>query len=400
MTGLLERRAGPRPLGLHLQTALATWLTSPAGLLNSRPELLRSKAQPSPLASLGENGRAEPFLRALDGEVRRRLDLLLDGIERYRHHPYRRDLADPPALWAEGTTRLLDYGGSGAPLLLIPSLINRGYILDLSAETSFARWLRANGFHPYLIDWGEPGEAERGFVLTDYIAGRLERALDAILAEGSASVAALGYCMGGMLATALAARRQDDLSCLTLMATPWDFHASDADRATRLAAWYDRAQPAVERWGELPIDAIQALFAALDPMLVARKFIRFAEMDAASSKADAFVALEDWLNDGVPLVAGVARECLTGWYGRNEPASGAWRVGGRAVEPAQLNLPTLALIPSTDRIVPPASAAALANAVPNAEIRSPPLGHIGMIVASGAETQLWQPLAGWLRAHS
>ena len=44
------------------------------------------------------------------------------------------------------------------------------------------------------------------------------------------------------------------------------------------------------------------------------------------SLAALFVALEDWLNDGVPLPAPVARQCLAGWYGRNEPGRLAWRI--------------------------------------------------------------------------
>jgi polyhydroxyalkanoate synthase len=62
--------------------------------------------------------------------------------------------------------------------------------------------------------------------------------------------------------------------------------------------------------GELPVDVIQALFAGLDPLLVVRKFVKFAGLDPASPSAAQFVALEDWLNDGVPLAAEVTRECL------------------------------------------------------------------------------------------
>mgnify|MGYP000379059989 CR=1 FL=1 len=36
------------------------------------------------------------------------------------------------------------------------------------------------GVRPMLLDWGWPGEAERGFTLTDYVAGRLERLLAAL----------------------------------------------------------------------------------------------------------------------------------------------------------------------------------------------------------------------------
>jgi polyhydroxyalkanoate synthase len=110
------------------------------------------------------------------------------------------------------------------------------------------------------------------------------------------------------------------------------------------------------------------------------------------------VALEDWLNDGVPLAAAVARDTLAGWYGRNDTARGNWLVGGLPVDPARVTVPTLALIPERDRIVPPASATVLALTIPGAQMIMPPLGHIGMVVSAGAETGVWLPLAEWLNA--
>jgi polyhydroxyalkanoate synthase len=109
------------------------------------------------------------------------------------------------------------------------------------------------------------------------------------------------------------------------------------------------------------------------------------------------VALEDWLNDGVPLAARVARETMLGWYGENEPAAGRWRIGGRPVRPDRISAPTLAVVPSRDRIVPPASARALAAAIPGARVLAPPLGHIGMMSSPRAPATLWPEVAGWMR---
>ncbi len=148
----------------------------------------------------------------------------------------------------------------------------------------------------------------------------------------------------------------------------------------------------------LPVDMLQALFTWSDPSMVANKFRAFARLDPASPEAADFVALEDWLNDGVALTAPVAHECLVGWYGENRPARGAWRVAGEPVRPQELSMPTLAAIPRRDRIVPPASAAALADAVPGCERLVPPAGHIGMIVGGAARKRLWRPLAEWLRS--
>jgi len=46
--------------------------------------------------------------------------------------------------------------------------------------------------------------------------------------------------------------------------------------------------------------------------------------------------------------------------------------------------------------VPPGSARALAEALPNPKIHSPVAGHIGMVVGRNAETALWEPLRDWL----
>ncbi|MFQ6018063.1 MAG: alpha/beta fold hydrolase [Kiloniellaceae bacterium] len=405
-------RLGPRPLPLHLMAASLVWTSSRAawpllksGSLPWRPELRAAAAAlRADLASIDPDA----FDRAVERQTRLRLGALLEGILAYRRHPYRRAVPEVPVLWRQGTTRLLDYGVSGragrdghgqaaAPVLVVPSLINRAYVLDLDRRTSLLRWLAGKGMRPFLVDWDRPGPAERRFTLTDYIAGRLEAALDAVIEATDKRPLVLGYCMGGLLALALSLRRRDDLSGLALLATPWDFHA---EQGALGAAAVAPVWPLLESLGELPVDVIQALFASLDPQLALRKFVAFARLDPASEKAAAFVALEDWVNDGVPLAAPVARECLSGWYGANTPATGRWRIAGRPVEPSRLDLPCLCLIPSQDRIVPPASARALAAAIPGAESMAPAAGHIGMVAGSQARKRVWEPLVIWLKAQA
>lgn len=418
-------RPGPRPLPLYLATAATTWLSSYAssaawkhGSLDWNPgstdaaTLLRQQLaalEAARAAAEAEPGVATPagptFEQAIDEEVRRRFGRFLDGIEAYRSHPYHRPAESPPVCWKEGTTLLLDYGavpeaaagpGRGQPILVVPSLINRGYVLDLTPQRSLMRGLAAAGFRPFLVEWGLPGEAERRFTLTDYVAGRLEAALEAVLVITGRRPPVLGYCMGGLLALALVQRRPRDTAGLALLATPWDFAAD----APPVAASLPLAEPIltamIETAGWLPTDLIQTLFFSLDPMLVIRKFLRFAELDPSGSEAAEFVALEDWLNDGVPLAAPVAREALFDWYGRNTPAEGGWRIAGRPVTPEQVNAPALVMIPARDRIVPPASARALADRLPNATRADVALGHIGMVVGSSAPKRAWSTLIDWL----
>lgn len=360
---------------------------------------------PGPAADLlqalpAENARHPPerLSAALGREIGRRSAAFLCGLEAYRRHPYRRASPEAPVIWSEGSSRLLDYGREGAApaVLLVPSLINRCYVLDLLPEHSFARYLAGRGLRPLLLDWGAPGPMESGFTLTDYVAGRLDAAVDAALSTAARPAAVLGYCMGGLLALALALRRPADIAALALLATPWDFHAERPEQARLLAAVIE-AGPRFRGPAEvMPVELIQALFWTLDPFLAERKFVRFAGLDPDSAEARAFVALEDWINDGVPLAWPVAVECAGGWYGANDPPAGRWRVAGQWVEPGRLEMPALVVLPRRDRIVPPRSAAALARALPRATVLRPAFGHIGMMAGARAAEAVWRPVADWL----
>jgi polyhydroxyalkanoate synthase len=333
------------------------------------------------------------FAQAVIAETWAQDRALLAGIAAYRRHPYSRRMVEPPVLWQEGGSRLLDYapGSAGPAILFVPSLINRAYILDLMPDRSLLRWLAAQGLRPLLLDWGVPGALENSFTLTDYVAGRLERVLASL--DGSAILA--GYCMGGLLSLAAATRRPDRVRGLALLATPWDFHTPEPDRARGLGAQLPALEAAMGITGNLSTDLLQMLFALLDPYDVPRKYRAFGALDQDSDKATLFVALEDWLNDGIPLAAPVARDCLGGWYGENTPAKGNWRIAGAPILPAAWTGPSFVAIPDRDRIVPPESALALARALSEVTLHRPAAGHIGMAAGSRAEAQLWRPLRDW-----
>ena len=398
--GPLMRR-GPRPLLLHLTLAMlrsnvsratsplwnADWPTSSAAAV------LRSVQ-----SAVRDGNHGAEFPEAVIGETLRQDAALIAGIAAYRRHPWYRTLQDPPEVWSEGSTRLLDYRTEGGlPVLFVPSLINRAYVLDLAEGYSMLRWLAGQGVRPLLLDWGWPGETERRFTLTDYVAGRMERAMTAaVRLTGTAPVLA-GYCMGGTLAVAAAQRRPDLIGGLALLAAPWDFHAPEAERARQAAGTLPMLEPVLGFGNALPVDVLQSLFALLDPWGVADKYRGFARLAPDSERARLFVALEDWLNDGIPLAAEVARACLGDWYGENATARGNWRIAGLPVDPAAIATPTFVAVPGRDRIVPPESARPLAALIPNAVLHQPLAGHIGMAAGARAEQSLWRPLLAWLR---
>jgi polyhydroxyalkanoate synthase subunit PhaC len=312
------------------------------------------------------------------------------GLAAYQAHAYGRDLADMPIIARAGAVVLRDYGPpAGQPLLVIPSLINPAFVLDLALESSLLRWLRAQGLRPLLVDWGLPGAAKRQYSLDDYVV----QALLPLLETLDEPAALLGYCLGGTLAVALANLAPTRVTRLALLAAPWDMHGYDAGQRARVAElwadWQARSAPL----GACPMEMLQLLFLSLDPALTLAKFTRFAGLDPTSDAARDFVALEDWANSGPPLALPAGAQMFGDWYQNGGPAHG-WHIGDMAI--AATDHPALMVISATDRIVPDAAARPLATAWPGAQSLTVAAGHVGMVVGSRRMSLLWEPLRDFL----
>lgn len=346
---------------------------------------------------------AEALEKAVQHELRKQNANLLEGIHRYLRDPYERPEPQAETLWQGGGSRLLDYGlEKGAKqqgaMFFIPSLINRHYILDLMEGRSLIAHLRAAGIRSYVLDWGDPGEGEAGFTLTDYVLQKLEPALASIRKQNRKPLFLAGYCMGGLLALALAQRQEKHFSGLALLAMPWDFHAAGFPRVPLSPESRGKLRKVLAREKTLSGEAIQAMFYASNPWIFSRKFASFGQLDAEEGAE--FIAIESWVNDNVAMPSAVAEECLIGWVQENLPARGGWKVDGAPIVPDALSLPVFAACPTQDTIVPPGSAEAILPALHDGTTVCRPLsGHVGMVAGPRAHKELWRPLTLWIESH-
>jgi polyhydroxyalkanoate synthase subunit PhaC len=234
---------GPNPLALHLGLSNLIWLSWPLLWQRLKPKSPTSKPglpQPNWSPSLRQRaaklGAAsaklppERWLGALATEGLRRQQAYLAGVKLYRRQSLAVQASTPLMLQQIGSTKLLDYAPQlhQAPtLLVIPSLINRARILDLSPERGFLRWLVQQKIRPLLIDWNAPYAEEAGLTVSEYCA-RLQQFLPMLQQNSGSSPRHLfGHCLGGNLALALAALSPQQFRSLTLCSTPWDFQAGD-----------------------------------------------------------------------------------------------------------------------------------------------------------------------------
>lgn len=406
---LQDAATPPLPnLPMQLMFTLGCWLSSPFALQCAKSGWPLSKELGLPPLELpnlpGLNpGGLNSLQNALSEEARNRANSLITGLLRYTATPYERQISAPPSIWQRGSARILDYGsaqpGTDTPMVLfVPSLINRYYILDLEEHRSMLRSLALQGLHPLVLDWGSPGEAERNFTCSDYITQVLVPAIEFLAHASRQKVALVGYCMGGVLSLGAATLAARHLAGLALLATPWDFYCPEFRPFILDKRWHGLMAAMIEAQPQLSADMVHLMFYLTDPWVFEQKYRRYATLQPESRAAKDFVALEHWVNDGVPMTAAVAKECLIGWAQQNVLANCQWLVDGKAVDPSRIKLPALLAIPKNDHVVPHHCATALAEAMPYAERIHPGSGHVGMIVGSSARRELWQPLTEWVYA--
>lgn len=317
-----------------------------------------------------------------------RMAKALEGLRLYQqaHRPPVRALA--PAVASLLGASLRDYGGSGPPVLFVPSLINPPNVLDLG-DRSLLRWLAGQGHRPFLLDWGTDLGARHGLDISGHVEHILLPLIGACADHAGETPALVGYCLGGTMALAAAALTPQ-VPRLATIAAPWSFSGYPAEARAQLARLWTDAKPVVDALGLMPIELLQSAFWTLDPARTVAKFEAFAAMDRQSPQAAAFVLLEDWANDGPPLTAAAAEELFQDLFGSDLPGTGAWTLASRTIDPARLPCPFLNIVSTTDRIAPAATAAPAGRRLDIAQ------GHVGMVVGGMSRKRLWEPLAEWL----
>lgn len=280
-------------------------------------------------------------------------------------------------------------GERGPPVLLVPSLINPGWVLDLDDQRSLLRWLAAQGFRAMLLDWESPTAATRELSL----AGQIEHRLALTIAEVGEPVHLVGYCLGGLMALGATHMLPADVRSLSLLATPWDFNGYASDARDRIGGLWLQHHTAMEALGLLPMEVLQSAFWSIEPQRTVAKFAALADLPPEHPQLTAFARLEDWANGGAPIGLASGRDLFEALIRDNRTGQGEWRVGGVPVRPEALSVPARQWTARNDRIAPAESACTAIDRFDAAA------GHVGMIVGSAAQTQCWQPLADWLAAN-
>lgn len=312
-------------------------------------------------------------------------------------------------VFRQGRGSVYRFRGTGdrshLPVLLVPSMINRWYVIDLREGASLASALLRNGdeaapWETFCFDWGIPEDEDR-YQTWDDALGRLDRAVRFVQREtGAPKVAIVGYCMGATMSGIYTALNTDRVAALVNLAGPFDF--SHAGRLGTMvdARWFDPA--AMTAAGNLGANQMQSGFLSLAPTSAISKWIGLADRAHDPKSVEAFAALETWASDNIPFPAAAYVTYIRELYQENRLIRGEHWARGERVDLTRIRCPVLSIVAERDAICPPKAATALNDATSSSvkDVLSVPGGHVGAVVGSRAARELYPRLYAWLKQHT
>ena len=243
---------------------------------------------------------------------------------------------------------------ASVPILIVPPWINKFYILDLTAQKSFVRYLVGQGFSVFLVSWANPDEKLAGKTFENYMREGILEASDAVSrATDVEKINVLGYCVGGtLLGTTLAwlaAQNKERFRSATFLTAQMDF-----SKAGDLLVFIDDAQlKALEEMmaerGVLDGSKMAAVFNSLRPRDLIWPYI--VNNYLLGKKPMPFDLLY-WNQDSTRMPAANHAFYLRKFYLENALASGGMTFAGQKLDLSKVKLPVYELATKEDHIAP------------------------------------------------
>jgi len=287
------------------------------------------------------------------------------------------------------------------PILVVGSLINRYYILDLLPKISIIQKLQKGGFDVYATDWRTPNSFDKDMTLDNYAHEYVEKAVDKVREiSGSEKVSIFGYCWGGIFSLIQSAIHPQKIKNLILHATPTDLEKDP----TSIEIWTKKlnADRLVEVYGNVPGNFLNLAFLMRNPIEAALKYTRFFSEVRTIDEIKEFFAIEGWLYDSRPIIGEVFRKIVDDIYKKNLLIKSKMKVGGKIVDLKNITMPCLNIVGENDDLVPPQSSRTITNVIASQDkqLMEFPTGHVGLCISAKAHEKLWPEVVKWLADHS
>jgi putative long chain acyl-CoA synthase len=298
-----------------------------------------------------------------------------------------------------------DAPAGAMPVVLVPPLMMTAEVWDVSPSTSAVASLHEAGIDAWVVDFGhpdrEPGGLERN--LTDHVLA-VSDAVERVNEATGRSVVLGGYSQGGMFAYQTAAyRRGKGIDSLVTFGSPVDTTAPlpiplSPEVVSRVAG--ELVDSGLLRRVALPGWMVRLGFKMLSPAKSVQGRVQFLlalhDRDALlpRERQRRFLDQTGWTAYSGPAIAELLEQFVT----HNRMLEGGFVIDDRLVTLADIDLPVLTFVGSSDTIGHPDSVRAVRRAAPRAHAYEVtlPTGHFGLVVGSTASKTTWPNVADWV----
>jgi polyhydroxyalkanoate synthase len=239
------------------------------------------------------------------------------------------------------------------PMLYVPPLVNRYYMIDLTPRQSLAKWLVDEGRTVFVISWVNPTEAHKDKGVEAYVLDGIVTAIEQVRARTKAAPDLFAFCLGGTLVAIalawLAAKgRGKEAHSATLIGSLVDFADMRDWSAFVHEGHLDALDQHLEGQGYIDSLELQRLFAAMRANdLIWSSVVNHYLLDKPAPPSD----LLYWFEDGARIPAAFLKSYNRDLLLNNrlqDPAG--FEIGGVAVDLAAIKAPMLVIALKDDHV--------------------------------------------------
>lgn len=239
------------------------------------------------------------------------------------------------------------------PLLYVPPLVNRFYMIDLVPRQSLVKWLVEQGRTVFVISWVNPTEEHRDADVGAYVLEGIVEAIGAVRERTGAKPDLFAFCLGGTLVAIalawLAAKgRADEVNSATLIGSMVDFADMRDWSAFVHEAHLTALEGHVDRQGYIDSLELQRLFAAMRANdLIWSSVVNHYLLDKPAPPSD----LLYWFEDGARIPAAFLKSYNRDLLFANKLREGVpFEVEGQPIDLAAIVTPMLAIALKEDHV--------------------------------------------------
>ncbi|MDB5667919.1 MAG: Class poly(R)-hydroxyalkanoic acid synthase [Alphaproteobacteria bacterium] len=238
------------------------------------------------------------------------------------------------------------------PLLYVPPLVNRFYMIDLVPRQSLVRWLVEQGRTVFVISWVNPTEEHRASAVEDYVITGIVEAIGRVRERTGAAPDLFSFCLGGTLvAIALAwlsaQGRGDEVNSATLIGSMVDFADMRDWSAFVHEAHLDALDEHLAEQGYIDSVELQRLFSAMRANdLIWSSVVNHYLLDRAAPPSDLLYWFEDGARIPAAFLTSYNRELLL----ENKLTQAAFEVKGTRIDLASIETPVLSIALKDDHV--------------------------------------------------